>query len=50
MIPVFAKLRELEIEPLGPRELQETTPDNAPLVERIRQKAQALRAQWSVIE
>jgi very-short-patch-repair endonuclease len=50
MIPVFAKLRELEIEPLGPAELQEITPNQAPPVERIRRNAQTLRAQWSVIE
>lgn len=50
MIPVFTKLRELEIEPLGPGELQEATCDDAPLVERIRRRAQALRAQWSVVQ
>jgi very-short-patch-repair endonuclease len=50
MIPVFNKLRELEIEPLGPGELQESTCNDAPLVERIRRNAQTLRAQWSIVQ
>jgi very-short-patch-repair endonuclease len=47
MIPVFTKLNELEIEPLGSGESQDVTYDGAPLVERIRRRAQMLRAQWS---
>jgi very-short-patch-repair endonuclease len=47
MIPVFTKLSELGIEPLGPGESQGATHDGAPLVERIRRNAQTLRLQWS---
>jgi len=47
MVPVFAKLNELEIEPLGPGESQDATHYGTPLVERIRRRAQMLRAQWS---
>ncbi|MBV8228316.1 MAG: DUF559 domain-containing protein [Verrucomicrobia bacterium] len=47
MVPVFTKLNELEIEPLGPAETAESTRESTPLVERIRRSAQALRAQWS---
>src|SRR5271165_3372595 len=47
MIPVFTKLSELGIEPLGPGESQGATHDGAPLVERIRRNAQTLRVQWS---
>lgn len=45
MAPVFAKLDELEIEPLGPASNSERKADS-PLVERIRRNAEALRAQW----
>jgi very-short-patch-repair endonuclease len=47
MVPVFTKLNELEIEPLGPAETAESTRGSTPLVERVRRAAQALRAQWS---
>jgi very-short-patch-repair endonuclease len=47
MVPVLTKLNELGIEPLGPGESQGTTPDGAQIVERIRRRAQTLRAQWS---
>jgi hypothetical protein len=47
MIPVFTKLNELGIEPLGPGESQGATHDGAPLVERIRRNAQTLRVQWA---
>jgi very-short-patch-repair endonuclease len=45
MAPVFAKLADLEIEPLGPASDSERRADS-PLVERIRRNAEALRAQW----
>jgi very-short-patch-repair endonuclease len=47
MIPVFTKLNELGIEPLGLGESQGATHDGVPLVERIRRNAQTLRVQWS---
>jgi very-short-patch-repair endonuclease len=46
MAPVFAKLNDLGIEPLGPGQIQDESHDKAPLVERIRRHAQALRARW----
>jgi len=45
MAPVFAKLADLEIEPLGPASDSERRTDS-PLIERIRRNAEALRAQW----
>jgi hypothetical protein len=45
MAPVFAKLENLGVEPWG----MESTPDtdnNDPLVDRVRRRAQALRAEW----
>ena len=45
MAPVFAKLADLEIEPLGPVSEFEGKADS-PLVERIRRNAETLRTQW----
>jgi very-short-patch-repair endonuclease len=50
MIPVFTKLNELGIEPLGPEESQGATHDGAPLVERIRRNAQTLRVECQQCE
>jgi very-short-patch-repair endonuclease/transcription elongation GreA/GreB family factor len=43
--PVFAKLEHLDIEALGPISQSEPIADS-PLVERVRRKAEALRAVW----
>jgi very-short-patch-repair endonuclease len=45
MAPVFAKLQALGIEPLGAEPLSDTDPSE-PLVERVRRRAEALRAEW----
>jgi len=45
MAPVFAKLAELEIEALGPAS-ESCEVIDSPLVERIRRKAEAIRAEW----
>src|SRR5207302_5473965 len=45
MAPVFAKLGDLGIEALGPVAALETAV-HSPLLERIRRKAEGLRAQW----
>jgi very-short-patch-repair endonuclease len=47
MIPVFNKLRELEIEPLGMDDLQGAPAETARVIERVRRRAQVLRAEWS---
>ena len=44
--PVFAKLDHLDIEALGPASQAEPIAADSPLVERIRRKAEALRAEW----
>jgi len=49
MAPVFAKLADLEIEALGPVSDSEQRAD-APLVERIRRSAEALRFKWRAEE
>jgi len=46
MAPVFAKLNHLDIETLGPASPAEPVAAESPLVERIRRKAEALRAEW----
>ena len=45
MIPVFAKLENLGVEPLG-AEPQMDTYNGEPLVDRVRRRAEALRAEW----
>ena len=47
MAPVFTKLNDLGIEPLGTGSSQPTTSDAEQRVQRIRRRAQALREQWS---
>ncbi len=47
MAPVFAKLNDLGIEPLGSGASQTRPEDSAQLLQRIRRQAQMLRAQWS---
>ena len=47
MVPVFSKLNDLGIEPLGVGGSQTRPDDSAPLVERIRRQAQMLRGRWS---
>ena len=45
MAAVFAKLNDLGIEPLG-AEPQSDTDNSEPLVDRVRRRAEALRAEW----
>jgi len=45
MAPVFAKLDNLGVEPLG-TEPQPDTYNSEPLVDRVRRRAEALRAEW----
>jgi hypothetical protein len=45
MAPVFAKLDNLGIEPLG-AESQPDPYNSMPLVDRVRRRAEALRAEW----
>jgi hypothetical protein len=45
MVPVFAKLDNLGIEPLG-AEPQPDIYNSEPLVDRVRRRAEALRAEW----
>ena len=45
MTPVFAKLDHLSIEPLGAAS-QTPPPEGTPLLDRVRRRAAALRAQW----
>lgn len=45
MAPVFAKLENLGVEPLGVGS-QPDIDNNEPLVERVRRRAEALRAEW----
>jgi hypothetical protein len=45
MAPVFAKLDHLSIEPLGAAS-QTPPPEGTPLLDRVRRRADALRAQW----
>ena len=47
MIPVFNKLRELEIEPLGVDDLEGAPAQTAQVIERVRRRAQVLRGEWS---
>jgi very-short-patch-repair endonuclease len=42
MAPVFTKLNDLGIEPLGPVRSQPTTPDAEQRAQRVRRRAQAL--------
>ena len=46
MAPLFAKLQQLEIEPLGPVSAPSAPVAAHPLVDRVRRRAQELRAQW----
>jgi hypothetical protein len=46
MAPVFARLNDLGIEPLGPSEFQANGASATVIVERVRRRAEALRAQW----
>ncbi len=45
MVPVFDKLKYLDIEPLGPDATPETAEDFA-VLERVRRAAETLQAQW----
>ncbi len=45
MVPVFAKLENLGVELLG-AEPQPDTYNSEPLVDRVRRRAEALRAEW----
>jgi hypothetical protein len=47
MVPVFSKLNDLGIEPLGYGGSQTRPEDSVRLVERIRRQAEMLRARWS---
>ena len=46
MAPVFAKIHHLDIEALGPASESERVGGDSPSIERVRRKAQALRAEW----
>jgi very-short-patch-repair endonuclease len=46
MAPLFAKLQQLEIEPLGPVSAPSALVAAHPLVDRVRRRAQELRSQW----
>jgi very-short-patch-repair endonuclease len=46
MAPVFARLEDLGIEPLGPTEFQAASGNSTPTIERVRRRAEMLRAEW----
>ena len=45
MAPVFARLAQLDIEPIGPLS-PIPSPEGTPLLDRVRRRAERLRAQW----